>query len=69
MATGEYQLSGDKQLHDLTGRPGVDVRRGAFADLLPQVSPHRLSSALGANTGGEPNTDGGQSNTPPDAAV
>src|SRR5262245_38846030 len=29
-----------EQLHDLTGRPGVDVRRTAFADLLPQGSLH-----------------------------
>ena len=33
--------AGLEQLHDLTGRPGVDVRVGAFADLLPQGSPHR----------------------------
>ena len=32
--------AGLEQLHDLTGRPGVDVRRDAFADLLPQGSPH-----------------------------
>jgi hypothetical protein len=25
-----------EQLHDLPGRPGVDVRKGAFADLLPR---------------------------------
>ena len=35
---------GLEQLHDLTGRPGVDVRVGAFADLLPEGSPHRPSS-------------------------
>jgi hypothetical protein len=40
--------AGLEQLHDLTGRPGVDVRRGAFADLLPQGSPHRRSSAAGS---------------------
>ena len=37
--------AGLEQLHDLTGRPGVDVREDAFADLLPQGSPHRPSSA------------------------
>ena len=36
--------AGLEQLHDLTWRPGVDVRYGAFADLLPQRSPHRPSS-------------------------
>jgi len=30
--------AGLEQLHDLTGRPGVDVRRGAFADLLPSYA-------------------------------
>src|SRR5262249_25284306 len=28
--------AGPEQLHDLTGRPGVDVRGAAFADLLAQ---------------------------------
>ena len=32
--------AGLEQLHNLTGRPGVNVRRGAFADLLPQGAPH-----------------------------
>ena len=32
--------AGLEQLHDLTGGPGVDVRRNAFADLLPEGSPH-----------------------------
>src|SRR5262249_31142111 len=36
--------AGLEQLHDLTGRPGVDVGTGASADLLPQGSTHRLSS-------------------------
>ena len=42
--------AGLEQLHDLTGRPGVDVREGAFADLLPQGSPHRPSSRRGEQT-------------------
>jgi len=29
---------GLEQLHDLAGRPGVDVRRGALADLLPDLA-------------------------------
>ena len=33
--------AGLQQLQDLTGRPGVDVGEGAFADLLPQGSLHR----------------------------
>ena len=33
-----------EQLHDLTGRPGMDLRGGAFTDLLAQGSPHRPSS-------------------------
>src|SRR6516225_11020755 len=37
--------TGLEQLHDLTGRPGVDVRVGAFADLLPEGSPHRPCSS------------------------
>jgi len=37
--------AGLKQLQDLTGRPGVDLSKGAFADLLPEESPHHLSSA------------------------
>ena len=32
--------TGFEQFHDLTWRPGVDVRKGAFADLLPQGSLH-----------------------------
>ena len=36
--------AGLEQLHDLTGRPGVDVRRDAFADLLPRDPPIRPSS-------------------------
>ena len=39
---------GLEQLHDLTGRPGVDVRGGAFTDLLPQGSLHRPSSVAGS---------------------
>ena len=42
--------AGLEQLHDLTGRPGVDVREGAFADLLPQGSPHRPSSLRAEQT-------------------
>ena len=52
--------AGLEQLHDLTGRPGVDVREGAFADLLPQGSPHRPSSRRS-----RPNTGGGQKRTLP----
>ena len=52
-----------EQFHDLTGRPGVDVRRAALADLLPKGSPHRPSSAV------RPNTDGGQKRTPPVAGA
>jgi hypothetical protein len=37
---------GLEQLHDLTGRPRVDVRRAAFADLLPQGSLHGRSNRL-----------------------
>ena len=37
--------AGLEQLHDLTGRLSVDVRRAAFADLLPQGSPHRSSNS------------------------
>src|SRR5262245_41669778 len=37
-------VGGIPQLHDQTRRPDVDVRKGSFADLLPQGSPHRLSS-------------------------
>ncbi len=44
--------AGLEQLHDLTGRPGVDVREGAFADLLPQGSPHRPSSRREEQTPG-----------------
>src|SRR6516164_8911738 len=40
---------GLEQLHDLTGRPGVDVCRAAFADLLPQGSPHGPSSRRAAH--------------------
>ena len=36
--------AGLEQLHHLTGRPGVDVRKDAFADLLSEGSPHRPSS-------------------------
>ena len=36
--------TGLEQLQHLTGRPGVDVRHGAFADLLPQESLHRPSA-------------------------
>src|SRR5262245_6087215 len=36
--------AGLEQLHDLTGRPGVDVRVGAFADLRSQGSPHHPAS-------------------------
>src|SRR5262245_374723 len=41
-----------EQLHDLTGRPDVDVGIGAFADLLPQGSTHRLSSRREEQTPG-----------------
>jgi hypothetical protein len=51
--------AGLQQLHDLTGRPGVDVRKDAFADLLPQGSPHRPSSRCGGA-----NTSGAQKRTP-----
>jgi hypothetical protein len=46
---GPLRSAGLEQLHDLTGGPGVDVSEGAFADLLPQGSPHRSSSAAGSN--------------------
>jgi hypothetical protein len=42
--------AGLEQLHDLTGRPAVDVREEAFADLLPQRPPHRPSSCRGKQT-------------------
>ncbi len=32
--------AGLKQLHDLTGRPGVGLGEGAFTDLFPQRSLH-----------------------------
>jgi hypothetical protein len=32
-----------EQFYDLTWRPGVDVRRAALVDLLPEGSPHRPS--------------------------
>ena len=44
-----------EQFYDLTWRPGVDVRRAALVDLLPEGSPHRPSSRRS-----RPNTDGGQ---------
>jgi hypothetical protein len=49
-----------EQFYDLTGRPGVDVRRAALVDLLPEGSPHRLSSRRS-----RPNTDGVQKRTLP----
>jgi hypothetical protein len=39
-----------EQLHDLTGRPDMNVRRGSFADLLPQESLHRLFLPLREQT-------------------
>ena len=44
--------AGLEQFHDLTGRPGVDVRERAFADLLPQRSPHGPSSRREEQTPG-----------------
>jgi choline dehydrogenase-like flavoprotein len=41
-------------------RPGVDVRRAALVDLLPEGSPRRPSSRRS-----RPNTDGGQKRTLP----
>ena len=38
------RYAGLEQFHDLTWRPGVNVRHRAFADLLAQGSPHRPSS-------------------------
>src|SRR5450631_2046287 len=49
-----------EQFYDLTWRPGVDVRRAALVDLLPEGSPHRPSSRRS-----RPNTDGGQKRTLP----
>jgi hypothetical protein len=49
-----------EQFYDLTWRPGVDVRRAALIDLLPEGSPHRPSSRRS-----RPNTDGGQKRTLP----
>lgn len=49
-----------EQFYDLTWRPGVDVRRAALADLLPERSPHRPSSRRP-----RPNTHGGQKRTLP----
>jgi hypothetical protein len=37
-------IAAGMQLHDLTGRPGVDVRRNAFADLVAQGPPHPPAS-------------------------
>ncbi len=41
-----------EQFYDLTRRPGVDVRRAALVDLLPEGSPHRPSSRRSRPTGG-----------------
>src|SRR3984957_16190901 len=49
-----------EQFYDLTWRPGVDVRRAALVDLLPEGSPHRPSSRRS-----RPNTNGGQKRTLP----
>src|ERR1700722_8747207 len=49
-----------EQFYDLTWRPGVDVRRAALVDLLPEGSPHGLSSRRS-----RPNTNGGQKRTLP----
>jgi hypothetical protein len=51
-----------EQLHDLTGRPDMNVCREAFADLLRQKSLHRRSPAAKSNT------VGGQRKTPVAAA-
>jgi hypothetical protein len=47
-----------EQFYDLTWCPGVDVRRAALVDLLPEGSPHRPSSRRS-----RPNTNGGQKRT------
>ena len=39
-----FRDTGLEQLHDLTARSDVDVRRSASIDLLPKESPHRPSS-------------------------
>jgi len=41
--------AGLEQLHDLAGRPAMDVGKDSFADLLPQASPHRPSSFAAAS--------------------
>jgi hypothetical protein len=55
----QMRNAGPKQLHDLTGRPGVGFGEGAFTDLLPQRSLHARSPPCRGNTGGE------QKGTPP----
>jgi hypothetical protein len=45
--------AGLKQLHDLTGRPGVGFGEGAFTDLFPQRSLHARSPPCRGSTGGE----------------
>jgi hypothetical protein len=42
--------AGLEQLHDLTGRPGVNVREDAFADLLSQGSRIAYPPAAGEQT-------------------
>src|SRR5262249_47654290 len=61
---GPAQNTALELFHDLTGRPRVDVRERAFADLLLQRSPHGSSSRREEQTPG-----GGQKRTPPIAAA